>query len=282
MSKIIPSKDLKFWLLGISAGLMTVHLTLTWKSGNTNLLTAAILFWVAVALQIWKKRHALNLESDVFSRWLGILLITLVLFQSNYLFENDLFLRVSPLSLGMGMGLVASGFKLLKQYWQELLLLGAIAIPWESLLPYTNFLAALSLLTAKFATFLLWSLGFQVNLQGIFIILPTGALEVAPGCSGIGIILQLLGWAFVLFVMVPTSWKQKIWLLSAAVILGFAVNGIRVALMAVLVALSNRSAFDYWHQGDGSLIFSTIAVLIFGIICYFMVLQKELKKQIYN
>lgn len=278
MNRIQPSKNLKFLLLSLSASLITLHLTLTWRSGNANLLSASMVFWVAVACLIWKKHQALNLYSDVSSKLLGISLLILVLFQSTYLFGNDLFLRLSPIGLGLGVGLLASGFKGLKQYWQELVLLCAIAIPWESLLPFTQFLSALSLLTAKFATFVLWSLGFPIHHKGVFMTLPTGTLEVAPGCSGIGIILQLLGWAFILLVMVPTSWRQKVLVLSAAFFFGFVVNGVRVALLAVLVALSNPTAFDYWHQGDGSLIFSMIAVFMFGIFCYFIVLRKEVKK----
>ena len=46
----------------------------------------------------------------------------------------------------------------------------------------------------------------------------------------------------------------------------FLVNGVRVALMAVLVALSDGEAFEYWHLGDGSLIFSAIAVFSLALI----------------
>jgi exosortase/archaeosortase family protein len=53
------------------------------------------------------------------------------------------------------------------------------------------------------------------------------------------------------------------------VLLGFIVNGIRVALMAILVASSNKSAFTYWHGGDGSLIFAIISMVLFGIFCWF-------------
>ena len=80
--------------------------------------------------------------------------------------------------------------------------------------------------------------------------------------------LQLLGLSWIVFAVSKTSWQQKIWLTIAAILIGFIVNGIRVALMAVLVALSDLQGFTYWHVGNGSLIFSAISVLIFGAICW--------------
>ncbi|MCU0516149.1 MAG: cyanoexosortase A [Oscillatoria sp. Prado101] len=263
-------KDFKLWLFGLAAGLIALHLTLTWRSGNSDLLSTTVLFWVAVSALQWKKRDTLNLESDFFSSFLGASLLTLVLLKSAHLSGNPSFLRISPFISGMGLGLLASGVKGLKQYWQELSLLGFLSVAEGWLFPFD-----ISLLTAKFAVFVLWLLGFPASSQGVLVILPTGFVEVYQGCSGIGLMLQLLGWASILLVMVPTSSKQKIFVPVVAALLGFAVNGVRIALLAVLTALSNQEAFEYWHRGDGSLIFSAIAVLIFGVFCHLTVLTKQ-------
>jgi len=79
-------------------------------------------------------------------------------------------------------------------------------------------------------------------------------------------------------IFTTTSFK-KILVLLVAVLVGFIVNGVRVALMAVLVALSQQDAFEYWHQGDGSLIFSMIGVLLFGLFCHFLLLQSASENQ---
>ncbi|MGK7876349.1 MAG: cyanoexosortase A [Xenococcaceae cyanobacterium] len=263
MKKVKLVKKLSFCLLSLAAGLITVHLNLTWRSENYDLLSGSLLFWLAVSYLIWEKRDRLNLESDVFSSLFGISLITMVLVKSLHLFGDDIFLRISPFFSILGLGLVASGFKGLKQYWRELLLFGFLALPWELIYLFID----LSLLTAKFAAFVLWLLGFEVSRQGVLVILPTGSIEVYDGCSGLRMILQLLGLALIFIVMVTTSLRQKILLSIAAILLAFVVNGVRVALMTVLVALSNEEAFKYWHLGDGSLIFSLIAVLILGLIC---------------
>ena len=263
MGRLKLIKNLPFLLLSLAAGSIALHLNLTWRSENNDLLSCSLLFWIAVSYLIWEKRDRLNLESDIFSSFFGLSLITLVLFKSMHLFGDDVFLRISPFLSVLGLGLLASGFKGLKQYWQELLLFGFIAVPWESIYLFID----LSLLTAKFATFVLWLLGFEVSRQGVLVIFPTGSIEVYDGCSGLRMIFQLLGIALIFVLIVADSWKQKIFLPILAIILGFVVNGVRVALMGILVALSEQEAFKYWHLGNGSLIFSLIAVLIFALIC---------------
>ena len=193
MGRLKLIKNLPFLLLSLAAGSIALHLNLTWRSENNDLLSCSLLFWIAVSYLIWEKRDRLNLESDIFSSFFGLSLITLVLFKSMHLFGDDVFLRISPFLLVLGLGLLASGFKGLKQYWQELLLFGFIAVPWESIYLFID----LSLLTAKFATFVLWLLGFEVSRQGVLVILPTGSIEVYDGCSGIRMIFQLLGIALI-------------------------------------------------------------------------------------
>lgn len=260
---------LKYWLLGIAAALITLHLSLTCRSASTDLMSTSFLFWIAVSSLVWKKRDTLNLESDVFSSIFGALLISLLLFKSMYLSGYDHFIRILPFLSVLGLGLLASGVRGLKQYWQELLLLVFLAVPPGLLSLFID----ISVLTAKFAAFVLWLLGFEVSRQGVNVVLPTGFVEVYHGCSGVLVMLQLLGLAFILLVMFPTTLSQKILVPVVAIILAFVVNGVRVALMAVLVASYNQEAFKYWHVGDGSLIFSIIAVLIFGFFCHFMLLQ---------
>jgi cyanoexosortase A len=163
----------------------------------------------------------------------------------------------------IGLGLIASGRKGMKQYQHEIWLLILFAIPPGLVLLFFD----PSLLTAKFAGFALWCLGFQVSVQGITVSLPRGAIEVYTGCSGVAIMLQLLGVAVMNLFLVMPKLYQKILIPAIAILIAFVVNGFRVALLAVIVALGNQEAFDYWHVGDGSLVFSTIAVVIFSLMC---------------
>lgn len=261
----------KFWLLGITSGLIAIHLTLTWRAEDSSLWGVSALFWVAVGSMLWSKRNNLNLESDFVSSSLGTIIIALVLLKSIFISGYDPFLRIFPVVSGLGIALLASGFRGLKQYWQELLILCFIAPSPGAL----SLLVDISVLTAQFATAVLWYAGFDVSRQGVYVAVPTGVVEVYSGCSGIETMLQLLGLALVFLVMFPTKKIAKVVVPVVAIFISFVVNGIRVALLAVLSAPSSKQAFEYWHKGDGSLVFSTIAVLIFGLFCLFLLRQNQ-------
>lgn len=258
-SSTVRFSRIGYWLFGILGGFAGLHLHLTHHLGKPDLASSSVLFWLTAILLLWQNRHERSLKSDIYSLFLGTALLGLVLYKSMNLFEEDFFLRLSPLLTVFGWSLLSSGMKQIKLYAKELFLLMFIAIPWEFV-----YLFDISLVTAKFSSFILWVLGFEVTRQGAWILLPTGSIEVYNGCSGVRMMFQLLGISWLVLSLVPTGWKQKIGLPMAAIALGFIINGFRVALMAVLVALSHTDAFDYWHVGNGSLIFSAIAVLLLG------------------
>ncbi|NEU75155.1 cyanoexosortase A [Hassallia byssoidea VB512170] len=269
-------KNAQFWLLAIGAGLIAIHITLTCKSNIPSLLGSSVLFWIAVSSLIWEKRHSLNLESGVFPSFLGISIIAIVLIKSASLTSFGGFLFLSPFILAFGLALLASGFRGLKQYKGELLALFFLGAP--KLLP-SLLIKHITLLTAKLAAFILWYTGFEITRSGVNIYLPTGSIQVASGCSGVQIIFQQLGLAIIFILMFPLNRQQKILAPIVAATLGFIVNGVRVALMGVIVAKGNQEAFEYWHHGDGSLIFSMIAVILFGLFCWFLLNINETKNK---
>lgn len=253
----------QFWLMVIGSGLTIVHLTLVARSGQDEMFSTSSLYWVAAGSLIWKKRDQLELSSSIFATGCGLFLMAIVLLRSQSLSSFDLFLRVAPLLSAIALGLLASGVRGLKQYWQEFVVFGFL-IPHSGLLSQ---IFDVSKTTAEFATVLLWSTGFDVSRQGVYISLSSGSVEVNPGCSGYGSMLQLLSIAVIFLLMFPTSRLQK-WLLPiAAVLIGFVTNGIRVAIMVVL-ASNDLSAFHYWHNEEGSMAFSLLSVLLFSSMCF--------------
>ena len=205
-----------------------------------------------------------------FSSFVGTALLALVLYKSTHLFEGDFFLRVSPLLSLVGWALVASGMKGLGQYRREMLLLGFLAVPWEFV-----YLFDVSLVTAKFSAFVLWLLGFEVTRQGVWLILPAGSIEVYRGCSGIRTIFQLLSASWLVLAIAPTTRVQKIGLPIAAILLGFAVNG---GAGGADGSAGGRVRYRWIYllaRGDGSLIFSAIAMLAFGCVCAGTIARKR-------
>ncbi|MBD2433364.1 MULTISPECIES: cyanoexosortase A [Fischerella] len=274
LATVIRLANPQFWLLTIGSGLIAIHLTLVWKAENTNLLGTSFLSWAAVSFIVWEKRDNLNLESGVLSSFLGLALIWIALIRSASLSSFGGFLYALPFIFGLGLALIASGFQGLKQYIGELITLLFLSIP--KLLPEWV-IYKITLLTAKSSAFILWYIGFDVTLAGINIYLPNGSVEVLHGCSGIDLISQMLGLAVLFLLMFPQAWQYKILVPIVAATVGFIMNSGRVALMTVLVAKDNINAFDYWHSGNGSLLFSIISVLIFGLFCWIIIGHDESK-----
>lgn len=262
----IQLQNPKNWLLGIAIGCITVHLTLLWVANYSSLFSLSCLYWAAVSLLLWDRRNDLYLESGMFSSLFAFSVLIVLLVKAASLTSFGIFLFVLPPLLGFCLALLASGFKTLGQYKKELLILIVLGI--TSLIPKIPF--DMSKLTAKFAAFILWYLGTEVIRTGENIHLKTGSILVYPGCSGIDLIAQLLGIGCLFLLMFSLNAKKRILVPVVGTIVAFIVNGFRVALMANLVASNQKEAFKYWHEGDGSLIFSLIAVLCLGVFCWFL------------
>ena len=266
----------KLWLLSIAVALTFLHLHLVWVSRHNELIEPSFLCCAAVWFSVWRNYAHLRFRSGVRATGFGISLIAWVLVRSMAVSGYDSFLRVSPIVSALGLALLASDFKGLKHYRREFLILSFVIVPMTSLMTLID----LSQVTAGFASNVLWHLGFDVTQQGVDIILPTGTVEVYEGCSGITFIVQSVTLAFLLLVLFTTSLIQKLFIPILAVVIAFTVNGVRVALMAVLYASYDRQLFDYWHTGYGSQIFSIISMALFGLCCYFMVAHLEMSDKL--
>ncbi|MBN3869847.1 cyanoexosortase A [Nostoc sp. JL33] len=268
-------KKSNFWLSAIALGLTIIQLDLNWKFiGSIDALTLRGLFLTAILYLIWKKKHNLNLRSDLFSTLIGLLLISFILIKSLSLFWfESFFLKIFALFSFLGLALIASGIKGLKQYWQEFIIL-VMSLSDGLLISLVAAKVDVSLLAAKVSNFVLWYLGFAVYRQGVNVILPTGGIEIYPGCSGLNAILLLLQLSLVFILVFPINIFQKIMLPILAVSLAFIINIFRLVLMTLLVA-SNHQGFEYWHGESGSQIFSTISILAFGFVCHWILRENK-------
>lgn len=255
-----------YWLLAIATALAALHVTILLRANDVEQLGMSVLFLAAIASLIWDKRSCLNLNSDIVSSLIGVVLIGIVLIRS--LSPTGYHAHISPFISGLGLWLLASGIKRWRVYWKELLVLSLFII--NRLLSLLLESLALSTLTAQFSALLLWVMGFEVHLEGTIIAMPTGRVEVYGDCSGVANIIQMFNVAVLFLLIVPVSRLKQIICITIAVLLGFVVNAVRVALMAGLLASSQLKAFHYWHDDDGALFFAMTAVLIFGLICWLL------------
>jgi cyanoexosortase A len=265
-------KDTRYWILGIAAGLQAICLTLVWKADDTGHFGMSLLFLLAIGSLIWEKRHTLKFESEFLPSIVGMALIGWVLWQSANLADGNT-MRLLPFASALGAALLASGFKGLKQYWQELVILFFLGVPSV----IASFLFDIAPLTAKFSAFLLHYFGFDVVNQGVFINLPNGGVEVTDECSGLDTIIYILSVSVLALVMFPVNRSKRLFVPIVAIIIGFVINGIRVVMLAIFAA-SDKAAFDNWHGGQASYLYGMIGIVIFGCF-YWLLLQREEKSQ---
>ncbi len=273
MDTLEKLQEPKYWLVGVGAALIALHLTVLSKLDDTELFTTAILFWAVIVSLLWDKQRSLTLESGIFPTVVGAALIALVLLHS--LSPAGYHTRVAPVVSMLGLGLMASGFKGIRQYWQELLILSMLVI--SPFLGIVLQILDLPTQTAKFSTFLLHYIGFDVvRYNNVFIALPPkGVVQVYGACAGASTILQMLNVSVLFLMLVPLRWSRQVVTIIMAVLTGFVVNGGRVVLLAILHAQGQQAAFDYWHEEGGSLVFFVIAVLVFGVFCWFAFLRER-------
>ena len=252
-----------FLLLVLGVAVIAIHLTLMFKTGSSDRQITSTLFWLTAAYLIWERQDKLEFQTGLVASVFGAILLAMLLLKSTGYCEES-FLIGYPFLAGIALALIASGFRGLRIYWRELALLFFSGIPEVLLSKLTD----PAPITAQFASSMLWYSGYAVTQRGIYLDLPGGSIEVYSGCSGVVAMTQLLGMSVLFLMLLPLPWKwfQKLILPVAAIAIGFLVNAMRVSLMAILVAQKQMQAFDYWHAGSGSLVFSVIGTFVLVIL----------------
>jgi len=282
----MPSKTFSgklYGLLTLAALLIAVHISLVLRQPNdSTLINSSILVWFVCGLLVWEKRKQ-PLEENLrwFNNWantganiLGWAIVTIVLIVGFSLTGYHTFIRFAPFLICLGLGLIAAGFGGIQRYKQELTLTLLTALPPG----LVHRLADWETITANLSHFLLQSLGFDAHLGYIQkeIVLTIGAalptannsVIVARGCAGVDMMLQLWVLSIAGIFLLPTSRRQKLIIPMVAVVIAYTINAIRVAVLAAIVPYP--LAFNYWHTGQGGQLFPVFAVLIWGVLCKFL------------
>ena len=252
-----------FVLLALLAALFAIYGGLLLRYDDMAHFGMSGLFILGAGSLLWDRRHRLTLSSSWRDVFLGMGLGFLALLTSAYLLRQyglyadrlaaeqgttkliTLLLRSLPVLSGLAIGLLGFGIKGLKHIWRELAILVALGLP-GIVAAYT---IDISPLTARFSTALLWYTGFDVVRDNLTIFLKGGGVEVYAGCSGLESMAYLLGLSALCLIMFPLKGWKRYGIPLVGLILGFVINGFRVALMALLVAAGKEAAFDYWHTG---------------------------------
>jgi len=170
--------------------------------------------------------------------------------------------RLAPLAGGLGLVLFCGGLDWIRANGRALLLL---CLPLLHPPPIAvRELLDTSSATASASAFFLRLYGVAVERDGKLLLLPDSSLSVGGACSGINQIFQLLALAVLAIVILEVAARRAAWLLGSAVVVGLAVNALRIAFLAVLADRGQMQHFHLWHEGPPSLLVSAIATAIWG------------------
>ncbi|MEL6579625.1 MAG: cyanoexosortase A [Cyanobacteria bacterium J06621_12] len=275
-------KDDRLWLLSSLGGIAILYLTLSWKTtGDLDLITIGCFYWGAIIWLLWRKRDRLQYRGEAIASCLGLFLFGVIISKtlSLFWFESTL-LPLFPFVMAIALALIASGFKGLAQYKQELFFTWFLFFPEGVIGHAIDNAIHITVLNAKLATYFLYYIGFDVASQGNQVLLTLPELGkfkaiVDYPCAGVPMMLLMLKFSLLLIALATLSKQEKRLIPIFAIALGFLLGVVRVATLTLLIPNANQ--FDYWHGAQGSQIFSTLAITIFAGFCYWILERKQVK-----
>ncbi len=242
--------------------MVVVHLGLVFWHQTSAQLGITVICWYAVITLVLSDWRRFDLSSLPAEKFLGFLLLLFALSSVFWISDaRESFLFVYPLLGATGLGLLASGIRGMRRCWRELVILFCLGIPRGFISDWVD----LSGVTARVAGFGLWHGGWELRLAGTTIIMPGGSVTVDKGCDGTGVISYLICVGVVFVFLFPVRGAKRGVALALAPVLAFFTNVLRIMALALMEAAGRHEAFEYWHNGSGSLLWTMLPVLLFGL-----------------
>ena len=275
MNITLFSMNKKTWATISIISLGILYFNLLWKTTkNIDILTTDLLFYSAICALLWRRKNTLIASGSAISSCLGLTLLTIsiVKITTLYSFEATL-IPLLPFIAAISLALISSGTRGLAQFKKEIFFAWFLFFPTGVIGHFIDNLVEITVLNAKFATYILYYVGFDVANYGNQVILDLPKLGqykavVDYPCAGVPMILLMLKLSLLLVCFFPFSKTQKTIIPLVSVAIGFVLGVIRVCILTLLIP--EPAKFDYWHGSSGDGIFSTLAIMIFAGFAYFM------------
>ena len=265
------------WLL-LAGAIATQNIAVFHSSQSANTAVLAVLVWGGALVCLEDRLDQLHLRPSRTARWLGSGLLLWVLLRTALVLQWDgLLYALAPIG-GLALALLARPCRQLGLFRDALLCL--LLLPGFALLMRLLPEQPISVLTASLAGLLLNSLGIGVVVdQRSVLMAPGGGVQVLAACNGLDMIALVFCTAIIFLLAFPIrSNLSRLIVLGVAPLLGLLSNTIRIAILTLVAGSGNGKGsfwFDFFHQDTGSLIFSGVAVFVFGM-CYLRLLEPEL------
>ena len=254
----------ELWI-GLARLLALHHLVFSFLTQGTGEAVNALLVWGGVLVIVADQAPGWRPRPGPIGLAAGAALVLAVLWRSQQITNHDVAATLLPLLAGLALALLAAPLRRLASFGPVLLILALPALMrvLEELTPIEK----LSLLTARITQLLLLLCNQPAVVSGNVVRLPQGAVQIGGPCSGIGMVTQLIMVAVIFALAFPMRhrWQNAVMLLVAP-LLAVIANAFRIAVLAAITA-SRFAGKDWWfeffHQYEGSLLFSGIGVLLF-------------------
>ena len=271
-----PATPRNLWLL-IASVVAIQNIAVFHTSQTANTTVYALLVWGGAVICMEDQIETLQPRPNLLSLLLGTVILILVLARTAVIVHWEGILFALPPIAGLGLAMLCLPLSKLFKFRDSLLTL--LLIPLFALLMRILPEAPISLLTAKLAGFWLQLIGYEVVVQARSVMIPGGGVQVLAACNGLDMMSQILCVSVVFLLAFPVrSVTSRCFLLVAAPIIGLFSNSFRIAILTICTSFGNGKGsplFKFFHEDAGSLIFSGIAVFIFGWL-YLTLLEREL------
>lgn len=280
ISKLPPPTPKNIWLALCSFVALQNLIVFTNTQITGNAITALIV-WGGALICMEDLIEDLRPKPTIITLIIGSIMIMYTLFRTSIITNSDSFLYMLAPFSGIGLVLLVASGKDILRFRDSIFILCLLPLfVVIQIIVATYVTDDLSLLTAKFVLVWLDILGISpTKLIGNTVYVNSGAVQVMHECNGFEMIMQMIITATIFMVAFPLRSRiGKLFIILASPLLGFFVNSFRIALLAIFTSYNSdqgKHLFDFFHEQAGSLIFSGIAVFIFGYI-YLLVLEREL------
>jgi cyanoexosortase A len=273
---IPPATPRNLWLL-LAGAVALQNLAVFHTSQTDHTAVFALLVWGGALICFEDQIESLDPKPALLGLITGTVLLLWVMARTAVVLHWDgTLFALAPLA-GLALALLCRPPRDLKRFLDPLLCL--MMLPSFALLMRLFPEKPLSLLTARIAGIWLGSLGLDVAVSGRNVMLPGGGVEVLGTCNGMDMMAQMVCVAMIfLLAFRIRSNISRLVLILAAPLIGLVSNTIRIALLAIFAGQGQTKGsflFDFFHKDGGSLIFSGVAVFVFGVL-YMRLLEREL------
>lgn len=271
-----PATPRNLWLL-LAAVVATQNLAVFHTSQSANTTVYALLVWGGALICMEDQLETLKPQPTVLSLMLGTVLLLLVLARTSVVLQwEGILFALAPLA-GLALALLCFPLSAVGRLRDSLLTL--MLLPGFALLTRVLPEKPISLLTASLAGFWVSILGIPVLVQGRSVTISGGGVEVLGACNGLDMMSQILCVAVIFLLAFPIrSQISRLTILISAPIIGLLCNSIRIAILTLCTTTGSGKGtplFHFFHEDAGSLVFSGLAVFVFGWL-YLTLLEREL------